>query len=457
MTQKRNNVIDMSNEPINGKVGSIILMSLSKINTANDDMDGEGEGNNNPPPNNPPDNNPPNNPPNNGNELPIIKFGELEYKTNEYGDLLNEDGSIFKTKSEYEEATKPVVVTINDVDYKIDEQGNAINDDNEIVYTKAQLDALDNPEEPYIEQVIKVVGIPLTDYKGNPIQYEDSPLGISKYISDVSEIKAEEIANELLNERYNTYPVLKQIEEHLILNNGRIDNFDEDIDYSGIQLEETNESQLMNIVIKEKMDKGDTEEDARQIAELFKKEGILFKQAQSSLKYLDTKSKEIVKDRQERIAKMEADMVEEDNKFWTSIQSKVLSERKITIGEESIVIPEVMKRNEGGVIKTVSNRDFFNYMYQPYKYNINGETVIMTRNQYDLRLEEQYKSSADYEVYEALKRFVGYDESQIIIENKNKKVVKDIKDKSNLGNSGRKPISISYKTKKDIDNINTNN
>lgn len=453
MTQVKNDskyTINWNEKDFGGKGAIVMLSAIGNIKTDDDNNDDQFDENGNPivKGNNPPPS------PNPDDKDKLVTLNDIKYKLSETGDLLNEDGTVFKTKAEYDDLIKPVLVTINDVEYKIDDKGNAINEQGEVVYTAEQLESLSNPEEEYIDQIIKVVGLPITDDKGNAIKYEDSPLGISKYIADVSDIKAQDLANDYLNTRYERFPVLKSIEEHLILNNGRIDNFQDDVDYSGIVLNEDNEQQLINIIVKEKMEKGETEEEAVAIANMYKKEAILMDKAKLALSYLDNKVKTNRQDRATQALLIQQEEEAEEQKYWSEIQHKVLRDRKIKIGEETIVIPEVMKRTENGVIKSVSNVDFFDYMYTPYKYTLDGEQKVMTRNQYDLMLEDKAKSTSDYEVYEAYMRYIGYDKSQLVFENKNTKIVKDLKDRSGVP-SGKSKVTISYKTKNDIGNINT--
>ena len=381
-----------------------------------------------------------------------IEFEGVKYGLDKDGNLLNQDGSTFKTKAEYEDLTKPVLVVVNDVEFKLDDKGNAINEQGEVVYTAEQLNELANPEEPYINKIINITGIPLVDDKGNAIEYEDSPLGISKYISDLSELKAVDKAEEVLNSRYEKYPILKQLEEHLILH-GNIDSFKEDEDYSEVVLNENNELQLINIIVKEKMTKGETEESANELANLYKKEGLLLDKAKLALTYLDSNAKALKQSREAQVQNRQLQEEQEEIKYWKNVHSKVLADKKIQVGNEVVIIPDVIKRVENGVIKNVSSTDFFNYMYQPYEFNIDNYKMIMTRNEYDIYMEDK-NSTVDKEIFEAYRRFVGYDDSKIVYDKMNTSTVNNLKKLQQNSSTSKKPINIVFKTK-GADNINT--
>jgi hypothetical protein len=455
MTHKVDNTANNSDD--NKKVGAIIMMSMNGVgNIKTDD-----EPNLNPDldleiynPDGTRKDGQDDNKGGGGDEPTVVIIDEVEYTLDADGNALDSEGKVFKTKDDLANLNMNNLVEVDGKEYTINEKGDAVNEAGEVVYTKAQLDALGS-DEPIVNQVIKVVGRPVLDENGVEIQYDDTPIGIGRYIEDVSVQIGNEIANEIIKEKYTTYPILRAFEEHLILNNGNPAGFQEDVDYSTIQLDETNEYQLSNIIRKDLLAKGYAEDRAEKLISLYKKEASLLEEAKVALASLDNSSKAIRAQR-ERDAQIVLDnKAKADNQFWSAVQEKVLNQKTIQVGEEVIAIPQYMKRNIDGKIVTASNKDFFDYMYTKYKYNMGGEPVIMTQNQADLMLEEQAKSGVDYEVYEALRRFLRYDDEQIIREKRNAAAASNANNKRVIGSTGKKPVTIRYKTKDAVSNVRT--
>ena len=106
-----------------------------------------------------------------------------------------------------------------------------------------------------------------------------------------------------------------------------------------------------------------------------------------------------------------------------------------------------MRVNENGKMVTKSSTDFWNYINTPKRYRIDGEIVELTQHQYDV-LQEQSKRNVNDDIYEALKRFLKYDDSQILKAKLNSAATKQvIKLTSKSGTVGQSADSTGGKVK----------
>lgn len=450
-----NSELNKTDNPMddNKRIGAIIMLEMPGVNNINTDADDLDDNNSNPPTPPTPDTNDAT-PPTPTNDV-LINIDGNDYKVDTNGNALDNEGKIFKTKDDLlalQDSTQ-TVVSIDNVDYNIDAKGNAINDKGEIVYTKEQIDNFGS-DESYNTIVQKTIGMEITDVNGQPIEYEDSPIGLSKYVEDVASIKANEIAGTILKERYSKFPILKDIEQHLILNNGNIDGFNNEIDYSNIQLDAENEEQLMDVIIREKMDKGETEATAKYLANIFKKEAVLMEKATEALAYLDNTTTQAREHRANLVAIQEQEELDAENAIWNEVYTKVAEDKKIVIGDETIIIPDYMKRTVDGKIINASRQDFLKYMYVKQPYNIDGERVLMSDNEVAIYNEDKNKTT-DNEIFEAYRRFVGYDDAQILRDKKNNLSTKNVRNAASNMNHKHSPAKVVYKTKVATENIVT--
>ncbi len=83
------------------------------------------------------------------------------------------------------------------------------------------------------------------------------------------------------------------------------------------------------------------------------------------------------------------------------------------VDNESYKIPDKIRIKQDGKIVVKDRNDFFRYIYEPVAIKNGDQTVKMTRYEYDLAIENNNRSIHN-DVFDAYRRFVNYDLTQIV-------------------------------------------
>jgi len=363
----------------------------------------------------------------------------IEYTIDKDGNAVDTDNKIVFTKQEIEDKNKTsntVVSTIeeeieiDDVKYKLDAKGNALDKEGNIFKSKEELDKLSEVSDiPLIEDIQKKVGIVVTDDSGKAISYSNDDEGLVKYINDAIAIRSEELYNNAASKFFQENPDILEIFKYKQLN-GSIENYKPEEDYSKIEIKKdaANEEVQINLIVKERIAKGDTVEQANRFAQYSKSDGKLLEDAKSAQQYLITskslRDAEINKQLEsKRLAEEQSKQQELDN-----VYNKIIKEGKLTVKDKIYTLPKNIRvKVSDGKYETKSQEDFFNYLYQPAPIKLpNGQTVNITRHQYDIAMEQNSKTIDD-DLLTAYLRFVGGDMTQIIEEQIKKAEVRKLK------------------------------
>ncbi len=383
-----------------------------------------------------------------------ISIDDKEYKLNDTGDALNEDGSIFKTKSELDELSNNndnddnTKVEIDGVIYNIDKDGNAIDDNNAIKYTKDQLNEFADASESDIgikvKDIIDHTKINVYDNNGNPIEFEDSPEGIEKYVESVYDKAKLEAKDEYTNNLNTTYPWLEDLLNHVNLG-GDISDFNKLETYDNVKLSKDNEEQLKSIIYKARSKRGDSEDSITRYYNYLKdsdtNNDTIFDEATRELKYLTDTSKAAKLAQEEAIKSKQLEESENLSKYWgvkvdengnlldlgvdNSVYN-IIKSKKLKLNNDTFQIPDKIKVVENGKTNLYTPDDFFTYLYEPIAVEVDGKRVITTRDNLKLTREQQGRN-INNDLYDAFMRFVNYDKSQFIKEQVKMNEVKKIK------------------------------
>lgn len=329
--------------------------------------------------------------------------------------------------------TEGQVIDLDGVELTIDKEGNAIDNTGKVIKSSTELTDLlktgtqtqtQSNDTDYIKEIQTKTNLVINDDQGQPVTYENTVEGISKYAEDVfttgKNIGAVEYEKKILSE----FPIIKDVITHLRLN-GSLEGFTNKVDYRKITLDEKDDSQWLGIYVAAQTKRGISEEEARVTAKYFKEDGKLKEMAQKSLLYLSTTQSQEEANLENQLKVQQQQEVEDNNTYWSEVQKVVLKEGKIKLGTEEFVIPKVMRITENGKTVTKSPTDFWNYVNVPKRYNIDNEIVEMTEHQFDL-YQKDSKRNVNDDVYDALNMFLKNDKSQLIKAQLNTAVTKQV-------------------------------
>lgn len=307
----------------------------------------EGDGITTPPPTNEPpainpdnpDSNKPSNKPNDNNnnnnndngseykEGTIITIGDDEYKIDDKGNLLDKDGNVYKEVKDVADFLK---------DFEVDEN----------------TDTLD------INSIIKETGITIVDEDNKPVEFDNTPQGVSSYINSVIEQKQDEYAQAGINSLIETYPFVADAINYYVANGNSLKGFGEVRDRSSIVIDDNNVAQ-QEAIIRERLNELGRKADAEDYINYLKSSGKLLDTAKASLQEMideDNKAKEEMANEAKRIA---AERQKEDDLYWKGVKD-VIDSKKVC----GYRIPDTIIINKDGKKIAATPNDFFNYIYQ---------------------------------------------------------------------------------------------
>jgi hypothetical protein len=393
-----------------------------------------------------------------------LVIGKDTFKVNTEGNAIDDKGVVIKTKVELEQlktiAAQPVVtneesVIILDAEnkeitYKLDKDGNALNSDGSIFKTKSERSTLDevpvtSDDELSIEELQKLTGVTPMDNNGVPLVYENTKEGLTKYTLDTATILGEQYAKDEQNKLIQAYPILQDVINHLVINNGNLEGFNKQTSYDSIVLDKNNKDQLGYIIIEERLAKGDSKEQANTYLNYLTADNKLFEGAIAAKDYLVGKETELRTRQQKQLDDIRLRDLDTEKQYWLSVKAK-LDSGKLNIGNKTYTIPKTIKIIENGKPVMKSSNDYMDYISKPLIYNIDGVNNTMTHNQYDLYMEKinlvKTGQNIDNDMFDSYRRFTKGDLTQFIEEQILNSEVKKIRVlKSQTSNSARPNVN----------------
>lgn len=344
-------------------------------------------------------------------------------------------------------------IDIDGVIYNIDDKGNAVDEQGNIKYTAEKIKELEQGQDGFdINSVIELVNIKPLDEKGEFINYESSQEGLSQYVADVYAVGRNQAIAEYEEELVSKYPLLPDILKHLELT-GSLEGFNKKVDYSTFDLKEDNVDQHKQIIIEARLLRGDTPEKAQRYAKMLEDSKATYEEAQEELQFLVSKDAEAKAEYDKQLAnKVKADK-EAAEKYWgikiengklvpLNVKDSIydlIQKGTLKIGEDVYTIPDRIMIKDGAKVTYATRDDFFNYLYSPVTVNIDGKPVKTTRHDLDLYNENQNRNTS-HDLFDAYKRFVKYDTSQMIKSQVQKNEIKKLNTKINIRQNNRTPV-----------------
>lgn len=399
-----------------------------------------------------------NNPPNPTPATVELVIGENKYNVNPAGDAIDGEGKVVKTKAELEILKTPAPVLtdeqkltatklaektaaieaqlipdaeieIDEVKYKLNKDGAAVDTTGKVIKTKAEIKTLllAVPEIvadlDYVSEIQKVTNLTITGENGQPNTYENTLPGITTYVQDVFKEGNKLGATQYEQSLISKYPILPSILEHLDIH-GDLKDFIADVDYSKVVITD-DENQHIDIYTKAKLAQGLSQAEITDMINYLKTDKKLKSGAETGLVYLKTAQTNKSTERAEASTQAKALADAEQTKYWNEV-NKIVTSKQIIIGDKKFAIPDVIKiKTDDGKIVTKTSKDFIDYIQKPLTFKVEGQLYTMTQLEYDEAVED-IKRTPHNDLFDAYRKFIKYDDSQLIAAAASGNVVKQI-------------------------------
>lgn len=273
---------------------------------------------------------------NSDDDYDYIEYEGVRYHHDDDGNLVDDDGKIFKTFEELEE------------------------------WSKQQEEVEEDEDELSINNIQKAFGIELVDENDQPLQFENSPKGVAEYINEVISQQTNTIQEATINQLYNDIPYLKDFINYVKVNGSYV-GFGQMPDRRGITLNKDDEQQLIAVLkVAAKEFNNPTINDT--YIEFLRQNGSLYDEAKAQLDALANKDKQdrelleqqAIQKEQERQQALD----EYYNLLYTTIQNKKIGD---------YTLPDNVIRNINGKKYNANLQDFFDYIAKPR--NIDGQSL----------------------------------------------------------------------------------
>lgn len=295
------------------------------------------ENNNNNPENNPENNNQENNGgngdnPSTGEGLTLnpgdnLEFDGVQYHVADNGDIVDENGNVFKAAADVADWLK---------------EQNVVDD-------KKDSEPID------VNAIINEVGITINDENGNPIEFTNDAAGVKSYINSVLELRSSEIADATLNKFFTDAPIVKDFIDYLTIN-GTPRGFGEIRDLSGVKLDKDNETQLENVIRAAAKEFGNTTLSDSYIKYL-KDSGGLYDEANRQLQAMIDRDNAEKAEREEQAKAARQQEQENLRNYWDAVNKQIQSGNIA-----GYKIPETFVLERDGQKITTSRSDFWDYL-----------------------------------------------------------------------------------------------
>ena len=284
-----------------------------------------------------------------------IEFDGATYTVDAKGNLVDENGAIFKEAKDVADWMKSM-----DVD-----------------------DSNNNDEALTLASIQEAIGITVTDADGNDVEFTDDAAGIKAYVNSVIDLKSNEIQQATINKFYQDNPLVKQFTDYVQLN-GTPRGFGEIPDRTGIVLDKDNTAQLEAVIKMAAAEFGNKSLNDNYIKYL-KDGGGLYDEAKQQLAALQEKDKQY----REAIAKEAAAQRAAEEKavtdYWTNV-NKVIDSRIIA----GYKLPESFTKEVNGQKVIFTPNDFYNYLSKATETDTDGNKVTGYQRDLNQLTDEEY-------------------------------------------------------------------
>lgn len=386
----------------------------------------------------------------NGNNLDNITDLNGDKQTDNLSDDNNKNDVVDQKDDVKEDKTidfvyEPgTVLEINNEKFTIDENGNVINENGDLYKNLSEIEEWlkefdkvdDTKKDLNITSIIDTVGIEIKDENDKVVEFDNTPDGVKAYIEAVNNASRQEHYDIAINTLYEKFPFVEEAINYYLANGNSLDGFNQTKDRSNIILDENNEAQQIHIIKtawKEQNRRGNVDS----YIDYLKSSGILAETAKEeleALKQADADKKEAIA---ERARQIEETRNQERIAYWNEVH-KTIKNRKIA-GYE---IPETIIINKNGQKISATPEDFFNYVYRT---DNQGKSAYLK----DLEAEDDNSKFED-EILRAYLKFVGGNYSNLVDMAINKQTVNTLKFKAAQRTTNKVKVTKPTNNKKSV-------
>lgn len=329
----------------------------------------------------------------------IIEYNDKKYTVNDNGDLVDEEGNIFKEAKKVNNWLKSVETE------EVETDNNEIN----------------------ISTIQKTLGIEITDENGKPIEFENTPEGVASYVNAYLENTKEQIIEDTIDKLYSKYPILENVINYYVANGNSLEGFNEMKDRSNITLDINNENQC-EAIIREAWKEENRKGNVDTYIQYLKSQNLLGATAEEELQAMVKRDKDAADELARTAAETERKEIERQRAYWTDVQKRVITDKRIG----KYQIPDTIIRVRNGQKTSATPQDFYNYIYQVDK---NG------RSQYENELIKEATENPESRLVDdmiaAYLKFTGGNYESLINMAINEQKVKTIKIMSKKGSKAK--------------------
>jgi len=299
------------------------------------------------------------------NNNPITDLSKVDSKDDTNDIINNADSTITENNNDYEKGT---IIEYENNKYTIDENGNLVDKEGNIFKeakdVKSWIESLnvedkDDTENIYdIAKLQEEIGVSIVDDEDKPVEYENSPAGVKKYVSDVIENTKQDIINSTIDALYNKYPILEDVINYYVSNGNSLEGFNELKDRSKIILDVNNQAQC-EAIIRETWKEENRKGNVDNYIEYLRAQDLLGATAEEELKTLVERDKAIKEELSKKAEEKEKQDIENQKVYWNNIYKTTVTDKQIG----KYKLPDTIIINKDGKRTSATPKDFFNYIY----------------------------------------------------------------------------------------------
>ena len=321
-----------------------------------------------------------------------IEFDGTTYTVDASGNLVDDQGNVFKEAKDVADWLKSVEV-----------EGNG-----------------EGSDTISLASIQEALGIIVTDSEGKNIEFTDDAAGVKAYVDAVIDLKSKDLQQAAVNKLYADNPLLKQFTDYVQLT-GTAKGFGEIPDRSGIQLDKENEEQLKAVIRMAAKEFGNKSLNENYIKYL-KDSGGLYDEAKAQLQALVEKDIAFLKDIEVRAqAQRDAD-AKAVSDYWNKVNNVIDS--RIIAGYK---LPESFTKEVNGQKVIITPNDFYNYLSKATETDTDGNKVTGYQRDLNKLTDDEYLNR---ELLDAWLMFTGGTYKDLIAMAVNEDKVRQLRVKS---------------------------